>query len=418
MWASLSRLGDAGMKIKRVTLLGHKDHGKSTLIGNLLISTGTATKDRINEARRISSSLGRQFEPAFILDSFSEEREGGLTIDTTRAQIKYKDIGFEFIDVPGHEELIKNMISGASYADFAVLIVSAKRDEGIMDQTKRHLFLAKIFGIKKIIIAVNKMDSVGYSEERFDSVAKSIGAYLEKIGVDSRDYEAIPISAYDSENLVKRSGKMKWYRGKTLLEILYEMGKEREKKPKNNFRMIMQGESDGRYFGRVASGTAKVSDEIRILPRNDWAKIKKLYVKGKSARKCREGDNPTIELDKRLTFNPRGMVALPRSEEFNASRRFMALIFATEPMRSESTIKFIGNQIKARIKFIDEISTTNGERKKMSGEELAPLKAASVEIILEKEIPAENFNESQELGRLLFYSGEALSGVGIIERKL
>ena len=406
------------MKIKRVTLLGHKDHGKSTLIGNLLISTGTATKDRINEARRISSSLGRQFEPAFILDSFSEEREGGLTIDTTRAQIKYKDIGFEFIDVPGHEELIKNMISGASYADFAVLIVSAKRDEGIMDQTKRHLFLAKIFGIKKIIIAVNKMDSVGYSEERFDSVAKSIGAYLEKIGVDSRDYEAIPISAYDSENLVKRSGKMKWYRGKTLLEILYEMGKEREKKPKNNFRMIMQGESDGRYFGRVASGTAKVSDEIRILPRNDWAKIKKLYVKGKSARKCREGDNPTIELDKRLTFNPRGMVALPRSEGFNASRRFMALIFATEPMRSESTIKFIGNQIKARIKFIDEISTTNGERKKMSGEELAPLKAASVEIILEKEIPAENFNESQELGRLLFYSGEALSGVGIIERKL
>lgn len=406
------------MKIKRVTLLGHKDHGKSTLIGNLLISTGTATKDRINEARRISKSLGRQFEPAFILDSFSEEREGGLTIDTTRAQIKYKDIGFEFIDVPGHEELIKNMISGASYADFAVLIVSAKRDEGIMDQTKRHLFLAKIFGIKKIILAVNKMDSVGYSEERFDSVAKSIGTYLEKIGVDSRDYEAIPISAYDSENLVKRSGKMKWYRGKTLLEILYEMGKEKEKKPKNNFRMIMQGESDGRYFGRVASGTAKVSDEIRILPRNDWAKIKRLYVKGKSARKCREGDNPAIELDKRLTFNPRGMVALPRSEGFNASRRFMALIFATEPMRSESTIKFIGNQIKARIKFIDEISTTDGERKKMSGEELAPLKAASVEIILEKEIPAENFNESQELGRLLFYSGEALSGVGIIERKL
>ncbi len=229
------------MKIKRVTLLGHKDHGKSTLIGNLLISTGTATKDRINEARRISRSLGRQFEPAFILDSFSEEREGGLTIDTTRAQIKYKDIGFEFIDVPGHEELIKNMISGASYADFAVLIVSAKRDEGIMDQTKRHLFLAKIFGIKKIIIAVNKMDSVGYSEERFDSVAKSIGAYLEKIGVDSRDYEAIPISAYDSENLVKKSDKMKWYRGKTLLEILYEMGREKEKKPKNNFRMIIQG---------------------------------------------------------------------------------------------------------------------------------------------------------------------------------
>ena len=406
---------DASMKIKRVTLLGHKDHGKSTLIGNLLVSTGTATKERINEAKKISKSLRRQFEPAFILDSFSEEREGGLTIDTTRAQIKYKDLGFEFIDVPGHEELIKNMISGASHADFAVLIVSVKKDEGIKDQTKRHLFLAKIFGIKKIVIAVNKMDSVDYSEKIFNDVTRDIGEYLEKIGIDKKDYESIPISAYSSENLVKRSENMRWYKGKPLMEILYQMGTKQEKKASMNFRMLLQGESDGRYFGRVISGMAKVSDNMKILPIGREAAIKKIYVKGKNTKRCEDGENPAIEFDEKLGFDPRGMVALPASEKFSASKKLRALVFAMEPIGLESRVRFIGNQVDAVIKFLEEINTTDGERKKMHSKELAPLNAAEVELTLAEALPAEKFDESEELGRLLFYSGNSLSGVGIIE---
>ena len=406
---------DASMKIKRVTLLGHKDHGKSTLIGNLLVSTGTATKERINEAKKISKSLRRQFEPAFILDSFSEEREGGLTIDTTRAQIKYKDLGFEFIDVPGHEELIKNMISGASHADFAVLIVSAKKDEGIKDQTKRHLFLAKIFGIKKIVIAVNKMDSVDYSEKIFNDVTRDIGEYLEKIGIDKKDYESIPISAYSSENLVKRSENMRWYKGKPLMEILYQMGTKQEKKASMNFRMLLQGESDGRYFGRVISGMAKVSDNMKILPIGREAAIKKIYVKGKNTKRCEDGENPAIEFDEKLGFDPRGMVALPASEKFSASKKLRALVFAMEPIGLESRVRFIGNQVDAVIKFLEEINTTDGERKKMYSKELEPLDAAEVELTLAEALPAEKFDESEELGRLLFYSGNSLSGVGIIE---
>ena len=406
---------DASMKIKRVTLLGHKDHGKSTLIGNLLVSTGTATKERINEAKKISKSLRRQFEPAFILDSFSEEREGGLTIDTTRAQIKYKDLGFEFIDVPGHEELIKNMISGASHADFAVLIVSVKKDEGIKDQTKRHLFLAKIFGIKKIVIAVNKMDSVDYSEKIFNDVTRDIGEYLEKIGIDKKDYESIPISAYSSENLVKRSENMRWYKGKPLMEILYQMGTKQEKKASRNFRMLLQGESDGRYFGRVISGMAKVSDNMKILPIGREAAIKKIYVKGKNTKRCEDGENPAIEFDEKLGFDPRGMVALPASEKFSASKKLRALVFAMEPIGLESRVRFIGNQVDAVIKFLEEINTTDGERKKMYSKELEPLDAAEVELTLAEALPAEKFDESEELGRLLFYSGNSLSGVGIIE---
>ena len=153
------------MIVKKITLLGHKDHGKSTLIGNMLILTDRVNPAKLKEAQRTSKELAKRFEPGFILDSFSEEREGGLTIDTTRTEkIPHKGLAFEFIDVPGHEELIKNMMSGASQADIAVLIISAKSDEGIRDQTKRHLFIAKMLGIRKLVVAVNKMDLIGYQE--------------------------------------------------------------------------------------------------------------------------------------------------------------------------------------------------------------------------------------------------------------
>src|SRR5271154_1586737 len=192
------------MDVTEVTLLGHKDHGKSTLIGNMLITTKSVSEQRINDAKKTSKKLGRNFEPGFILDSFEEEREGGLTIDTTRAQVLYKGNAFEFIDVPGHEELIKNMISGASNADFAVLMVSAKPDEGIRDQTFRHLYLAGMLGIKKILVAVNKMDKVGYEENRFDEIRSRILTFLIKTGFEKKNLYFVPISAYNAENLVSK----------------------------------------------------------------------------------------------------------------------------------------------------------------------------------------------------------------------
>ena len=158
------------MEVKSITLLGDKDNGKSTTIGSMLILTKSVTEERVKEAKKISKELGRSFEPGFILDSFSEEREGGLTIDITRAQVAYKNHAFEFIDVPGHEEFIKNMISGASYASSALLIVSAKPQEGVKEQTKRHVFISRMLGIKNLVVAVNKMDAVKYKESAFKAI--------------------------------------------------------------------------------------------------------------------------------------------------------------------------------------------------------------------------------------------------------
>src|SRR5271169_5201570 len=134
-----------------ITMLGEKDHGKSTLIGNLLISTGHTTEARINEVKKTSKS--KRFEPAHILDSFVEEREQEMTIDTTRAELVYRNAIYELIDVPGHLELIKNMMSGASNSDIAILMVSAKREEGFRPQTKRHIFISTMFGTKALVVA-------------------------------------------------------------------------------------------------------------------------------------------------------------------------------------------------------------------------------------------------------------------------
>ncbi len=163
-----------------ITMLGEKDHGKSTLIGSLLIASGSATEQRINEAKKYAKR-GR-FEPGYILDSFAEERAQEMTIDTTRAEMVYKGAMYEFIDVPGHLELIKNMMSGASNGEMAVLMVSMKQGEGLKPQTKRHVFISNMFGIKSLVVAVNKMDMIGYSRDAFEKMKAGISTYLGAIG--------------------------------------------------------------------------------------------------------------------------------------------------------------------------------------------------------------------------------------------
>ena len=275
------------MIIRRVTLLGHKDHGKSTLIGNLSILTGSVTEARISDAKKTSEKLGLKFEPGFILDSFYEEREGGMTIDTTRAQIKYGDNAFEFIDVPGHEELTKNMISGASYADAALLMVSTKEDEGIKTQTKRHLFIAKMLGIERVVVAVNKMDLAQYKKERFDEIKEELSKYLTNLGFNEKNIAFVPISAYTGEGLIKNSVNMPWYKNDSLIEMLVKFS-GKKKVSSEELIVLLQGELNGdkkMLTGKVLSGSLLVDSKVKILPSNNEIFIKQIVVRGKSVKK-------------------------------------------------------------------------------------------------------------------------------------
>ena len=185
----------------KIVIVGHMDHGKSTLIGRLLYDTNSLPQGKIEEIIRVSKELGRELEFAYLIDNLEEEREQQLTMDTAQTFFKTKNRNYVIIDAPGHKEFIKNMITGASQADAAVLLLDAK--EGIKEQTRRHAYILKLLDIKNLIVAVNKMDLIDYNELKFNKIKQEILGSLSKIGLNP-DF-IIPISALKGENILNKS---------------------------------------------------------------------------------------------------------------------------------------------------------------------------------------------------------------------
>ncbi|MGC8710049.1 MAG: GTP-binding protein [Candidatus Micrarchaeia archaeon] len=406
------------MIVRNIAMLGHKDHGKSTLIGSILMLTGAATQVRVNEAKAYSKKFGKKFEPAFILDSFEEERAGGLTIDTTRAETKYKDMALEFIDVPGHEELIKNMMSGASYANAGILVVSAKSNEGIRDQTKRHVFVAKMLGIEKLVVAVNKMDTVRYSKERYDSIKNEIENFLVATGFEKNDFSFVPISAYGGENLVEKSDKIKWYNGKPLLESLYALSKLGGKDKCSDLRATVQGyidQGDNTVLAaRILSGTLKKGQKISVFPGANSYVVKHILVKGRKVSSAVAGVSAAIKIDAPLS-NPRGAV-ISSGKKPIVSNEIKARVFATLHIRNRSKLELKLSSEEAQCKSVqikNIINITKGVEE--SGSSIKPLGAAVVRLTLNKAIVMEKYSNLKSLGRFTIYLGGKFAGIGIVE---
>lgn len=207
------------MSLSKINLvvIGHKDHGKSTLIGRLLYDSNSIPQQKLQEVEAELKKAGDEgFRFAFLLDTLEEERRGGLTIDIMQMPLKTERHIYTIIDCPGHREFIKKMLTGASQADAAVLVVSAK--EGIEDQTRQHAFLAKTLGIRQLVVAINKMDQVGYEESAFVKVSQFLDEVLKSL--DFLNTKMVPISALNGDNVFLRSHNMKWYNGLTLIETL------------------------------------------------------------------------------------------------------------------------------------------------------------------------------------------------------
>jgi bifunctional enzyme CysN/CysC/sulfate adenylyltransferase subunit 1 len=402
------------MEVKKISLLGHKDHGKSTLIGSMLMQTGAATKVRIEEAKRYSKKKGKDFEPAFILDSLVEEREQEMTYDTTRAQMKYKNHAFEFIDVPGHEELIKNMISGASYGDVALLMVSALPDEGIKDQTKRHVFLAKMLGIENLIVAVNKMDMVGYDKKRFTMIKENLSEFLKRINFNLDKVEFIPISAYKGENLTKKSNKIKWYAGKCLADVLCNETKEEPKD--NKLRVLVQGmleDKKNMYItGKIISGKLGVKDEIKAFPSGAVYEVDQIIVKNKKAKTAKSGENIAIKVEGKIN-EAKGSLMFPKSEKVIPVKEAKSLIFFVRKPGKDITANLYGNKVKCMIKIDKLVETASGREVKRGIAK--PLEAAHSTIRLENPMIIEKYDKNRELGRFTLSDENGFFGIGIRE---
>ncbi|GAI20377.1 unnamed protein product, partial [marine sediment metagenome] len=197
------------MDVLSFVIVGHVDHGKSTLIGRLLYDTDSLPSDKIEEIKKVSAGQGKRTEFAYLLDHLEEERKQGITIDTTQVFFKTGKRHYVIIDAPGHVEFVKNMITGASQAEAAVLIVDVT--EGVKEQTRRHSYMLSLLGLHQAVVVLNKMDLVDFSEERFNTIKKDVQKWLKSINIEP--ILDIPISAIKGDNIAKKSENMNWYTG-------------------------------------------------------------------------------------------------------------------------------------------------------------------------------------------------------------
>lgn len=264
-----------------IVIVGHVDHGKSTVIGRLLADTGSLPEGKLEQIKEMCRRNSRPFEYAFLLDALKDERSQGITIDTARSFFKTNKRHYIIIDAPGHIEFLKNMITGASRAEAALLVIDAH--EGIKENSRRHGYLLAMLGIKQIAVLVNKLDLVDYSEEIYNNIVTEYSAFLDKINVTPSGF--IPISAMKGDNITENSSNMPWYKGRTILDELDNFHSA-ETDGAQPFRMPVQdiykftGMGDNRRIiaGTVVSGKVGVDDEIVFYPSGKRTTVKTLEV--------------------------------------------------------------------------------------------------------------------------------------------
>lgn len=274
---------------------GHVDHGKSTLIGRMLFDSGALSEQELRKLKEKAKEFKKEtFEFAFVMDQLKEERKRGLTIDLMYKPIITNKYYYTIIDCPGHKDFIKNMITGASQADAAILVVSAK--DGVQEQTKEHLYLEKVLGINQIIVAINKMDTVNYDEKKFNEVKEQISKLLTQLGYDVSKIPFVPVSAYVGDNVVKKTDKMAWYKGSTLLESMDMAIVPPEKPIDKPLRIPVQDVYNISGVGcvpvgRVETGILKPGDKVVFEPSGASAEVKSIEMHHKQLEKAEPGDN-------------------------------------------------------------------------------------------------------------------------------
>nr|CBH37744.1 translation elongation factor 1, alpha subunit [uncultured archaeon] len=277
-----------------LAMIGHIDHGKSTLLGRLLTEAGAIDPHIIEEYRKKAEEIGKAtFEYAWVMDTLADERERGITIDVAHQRFDTNKYYYTIVDCPGHRDFVKNMITGTSQADAAVLVVDAK--DGIMAQTKEHVFLSRTLGVTQLIIAINKMDRVNYDQKRYDELKKELLALLGMVGYKEEHVIFIPVSALDGVNITKKSDKETWFDGPTLLEAL-DLMKVPDKPVNLPLRIPVQDvytiTGVGTVpVGRVETGKMKKGDTVIFNPPAVKGEVKTIEMHHEEIEEAIPGDN-------------------------------------------------------------------------------------------------------------------------------
>lgn len=399
-----------------IVITGHVDHGKSTLIGRLLFETGSVPESLVEEVRRVSKERGEDMQFAYFLDALEEERNQNITIDTTQTFFKTEKRRYVIIDAPGHREFLKNMVSGASLADAAVLIVDISR--GIEEQTRRHANILKLLGLTDVIVAVNKLDMVGYEQDKFLAITEEIKAFFNKLGLTPK--AIIPLSAKTGENILKRSDNLAWYKGRTLIEELDSLIEPEELSNKDT-RIIVQGvfaqNGENVLLCRVEAGEVKAGDTFDVFPQNQKATIKKVKKGFADADRAESGESVGIVLESNTDIG-RGSVLSKGKTPLQTSELRTTIFSMTEKpiaVEKEFTLKCGTQAVQSRIrKVYSRVDSSTLEVKGENSSSLEGTEVGEVELITDTPVIFENFNSVPGLGRIVLVENDEILAAGII----
>ena len=400
-----------------VVIVGHVDHGKSTLIGRLLHDTNSFMEGKYEELKATCERRNVPFEWSFLLDSFQAERDQAITIDTTQIWFKSAKRPYVIIDAPGHREFLKNMISGAAFADVAILVVDAQ--EGVREQTKRHAYLLHLLGLQQIVVVINKMDSVGYSEKRYEEVKTEITAYLKGIGVTAQAF--IPAAARHGENLTKKSTLMPWYKGAALLETLDKfepMAAPVERPLRFPVQDVYRFDERRIIVGRIESGIVRKGDKLVFSPSGRTATVVSIekWNAAHDTLSAQAGESIGITLDQPI-FVARGDIASHEQKAPMLTRDFHANIFwlGKTPLRvgSHYKIKLSTGEAVVTVQSIDRVINTDdlsrAEKNTVEINEMAEVTFRSREVLA-----LDPFLDNPKTGRAVILENHDVVGGGII----
>jgi elongation factor 1-alpha len=392
-----------------LVFIGHVDHGKSTLVGRLLYDSGALSEQEYRKLEAEAKAVGKgTFAFAFAMDNLKEERERGVTIDVSYKKFEGKKNYFTIIDAPGHKDFIKNMITGTSQADAAVLVIAAK--EGVMAQTKEHAFLAQVMGLKNLIIAVNKMDEVNYDQAKFKEVQDAAKKLLTGVGYKEDQLNFIPVSAWVGDNVVKKSDKLSWFSGPTIIDALDEI--KAPKPPTDKpLRLPVQDVYNIKGVGlvpvgRVETGVMKPGDKVVIEPSGASGEVKTIEMHHEQLKQAIPGDN--------IGFNIRGLgkgdvargdVIGPASNPPTVAKEFEAQIVVLShptaiPVGYTPVFHLHTAQLSCRLEAITKkLDPKTGTVKEENPKFLKTGDAAIVKIVPTKPVVVEEYKKFPQLGR-------------------
>lgn len=407
-----------GYETLKFVIVGHIDHGKSTLIGRLLYDTGSLNEDTINEIKEICESLGKGFEFGYVMDHLEEERMQSITIDTAQTFFNTKKQGYVIIDAPGHVEFIKNMITGASQAEAAILIVDA--NEGVKEQTKRHAYILSMLGLDQVTVVINKMDLVKYGKDRFDEVKDELLKFLSEISI--KPSYVIPISASVGDFVAKRSDKMNWYDGPTVLESL-DTFRTKGGAINKPLRFVVQDVYNFEkriVVGRVESGILRRGEKIRVLPSGEETSVQSIeeYLK-KDVSKAEAKKSTGITTEDKLFIDRGDVIVSVDDGDFPVVADVVrANLFWMDkiPIKRGESIYFrcATQEVLCEVEKINRtIDSSTLELISEDADEIKNREVADITLKIAKPVVVENFNVIQELGRFVLGRGDICGG-GII----